>query len=90
MRRVTRLALVAGGTSAVVAGGALARSRLVRREPDAPIAEEAQYTVYAPGGPWGFLFNGPVGWASTKYMPIMQAGAVCRARRGASGPAARR
>jgi SAM-dependent methyltransferase len=75
MRRRTTLALVAGGTLAVVAGGALARSRLAGRGPQAPAPEEdSQYTVYAPGGPYGFMFNGPIGWASTKYMPIMQAG----------------
>jgi SAM-dependent methyltransferase len=76
MRRRTKLAVVAGGATAAVAGGAFARGRLRGRGPEAPTAseEDTQYTLYAPGGPWGFLFNGPVGWACTKYMPIMQAG----------------
>ncbi len=75
MRRRTKLAVVAGGATAVVASGALARGRLRGRGPEAPMPEEdAQYTVYAPGGPWGFMFNGPLGWASTKYMPILNAG----------------
>jgi SAM-dependent methyltransferase len=87
MRRGTRLALVTGGTLAVVTAGAFASgvlivpiekisSRLRRRGPTAPASsgEASQYSLYAPGGPWGFLFNGPVGWASSKYMPIMQAG----------------
>ena len=48
---------------------------MARRGPAAPTSGEAlQYTLYAPGGPWGFLFNGPLGRACTRYMPIMQAG----------------
>jgi SAM-dependent methyltransferase len=75
MRRRTKLAVVAGGTTAAVASGALARGRLRGRGPEAPAPEEdADFTVYAPGGPYGFWFNGPVGWASTKYMPILNAG----------------
>ncbi len=87
MRRARTLTLVAGGALAVVTVGVLASGiliipiekisgRLRRRGPDTltPSGEEAQYTLYAPGGPWGFMFNGPVGRASTKYMPIMQAG----------------
>ena len=77
MRRRTALLLVAGGATAAVAAGALASGRLGgRRGPEAPTSpgEDLQYTVFAPGGPYGFMFNGPIGWASTKYMPIMQAG----------------
>jgi len=87
MRRRTTFALVAGGTLAVVTVGALASGilvvpiekisgRLRRRGPDASTSsgEDSQYTLYAPGGPWGFMFNGLVGRASTRYMPIMQAG----------------
>ena len=75
MRRGTTFALIAGGTLAVVAGGALARRRFGGRGPEAPAPEEdADFTVYAPGGPYGFMFNGPVGWACTKYMPILNAG----------------
>ena len=75
MRRGTTCALIAGGTLAAVAGGAVALGRLRGRGPEAPTPEEdADFTVYAPGGPYGFLFNGPVGWACTKYMPILNAG----------------
>jgi SAM-dependent methyltransferase len=75
MRRSTTFALVAGGAAAAVAGAAFARGRLGGRGTESPAPEEdADFTVYAPGGPWGFMFNGPVGWASTKYMPILNAG----------------
>ena len=76
MRRRTTLLLVAGGATAAVAAVALASRRLGGRGPEAPTSpgEDLQYTVFAPGGPYGFMFNGPIGWASTKYMPIMQAG----------------
>jgi SAM-dependent methyltransferase len=75
MRRRTKLAVVAGGATATVAGSALALARFRGRGPEAAApAEDADFTVYAPGGPYGFLFNGPVGWASTKYMPILNAG----------------
>jgi SAM-dependent methyltransferase len=76
MRRRTTLALVAGAATAAVAGGAIASGRLGGREPEASTSpgEDLRYTVFAPGGPYGFMFNGPIGWASTKYMPIMQAG----------------
>jgi len=76
MRRVTTLALVTGGTLAAVTGGALARSRLRGRGPEAPTAsgDNLQYTLFAPGGPRGFWFNGPVGWAFAKIQPILHAG----------------
>jgi SAM-dependent methyltransferase len=87
MRRRTTVALIGGGTLAVVTVGALASGILITpiqkisgrlrwRGPATPTAsgEDLQYTLLAPGGPWGFMFNGPVGRASTRYMPIMQAG----------------
>lgn len=86
MRRRTTLALVAGGL-AVAAAAAFASgtlivpvekfSRRLRRsapEGSASSGEDSQFTLYAPGGRWGFMFNGPIGRASTRYMPIMQAG----------------
>ena len=75
MRRRTTLLVVAGGATAA-AGAALARGRLAGRGRKASTSpgEDLRYTVFAPGGPYGFMFNGPIGWASTKYMPIMQAG----------------
>jgi SAM-dependent methyltransferase len=76
MRRRTTLALVVGGATAALAGGAMVRFRLGGHEPATPEAspEESQFTAYAPGGRWGFMFNGPVGRLSTRYMPIMQGG----------------
>jgi len=73
MRRRTRLALVAGGATAAVAGGALARGRLGGRGPEVPASseEDPQYTLFAPGGPRGFWFNGPAGWAFAKIQPIL-------------------
>jgi SAM-dependent methyltransferase len=79
MRRVAKLALVAGGATAAVAGGALARGRLGGRGSEAATPAvtsevDLQYTLYAPGGPQGLWFNGPVGWAFAKWMPIAHAG----------------
>ena len=76
MRRRIKLAVVAGGATAAVAGGALARGRLWGRGPETPTSpeEDPQYTLFAPGGPRGFWFNGPVGWAFAKIQPILHAG----------------
>ena len=76
MRRRTTLALVAGAATAALAGGALVRVRLGGHGSATSEAspEESQFTLYAPGGRLGFMFNGPIGRASTRYMPIMQAG----------------
>ena len=75
MRRRTKLALAAGGATAAVVGGALARGRLRGRGPEAPTSseEDPQYTVFAPGGPQGFWFNGPIGRAFAKFQPISHA-----------------
>jgi len=82
MRRSTKLAVVAGGATAAVASGALARSRLSPliwrlrgRGPEAPLPDDdAVFTVYAPGGQYSFICNGPVGWVTSKLMPIIEAG----------------
>ena len=75
MRRSTKLALVAGGAAAAVAGGAFARGRVAGRGPEAPLPDQdAFFTVYAPGGKYGFLANGPVGWVIAKLMPVGEAG----------------
>ena len=75
MRRRTTLALVAGGAAAAVAGAALARGRLAGRGPEGPLPDEdAYFTLYAPGGKYGFLANGPVGWVIAKLMPVGEAG----------------
>ncbi len=75
MRRVATLALITGGATAAVAVGALALGRLRGRGPEAPTPEEdAQYTVYAPGGRYGFMFNGLVGRVNARIGPIFVAG----------------
>jgi ubiquinone/menaquinone biosynthesis C-methylase UbiE len=37
-------------------------------------AEDAVFSVYAPGGKYGFLANGPVGWVVARLGPSMAAG----------------
>jgi SAM-dependent methyltransferase len=74
MRRTTKLALVAGGAAAVAGGGAIARARLADQEPEEPPPDGAMFTVYAPGGRYGFLANGPVGWVLARLNPILEAG----------------
>jgi len=75
MRRRTKLALAAGGATAAVASGALARRRFGGRGPEGPVPDEdAWFTLYAPGGRYGFLANGPVGWVIAKLMPVGEAG----------------
>jgi len=76
MRRVTTLALVAGGTLAAAGVAAFARGRLRERGPEAATssANDLQFTQWAPGGPQGFWFNGPIGWAFAKFQPIGHAG----------------
>jgi SAM-dependent methyltransferase len=75
MRRSTKLVLVAGGTTAAVAAAALARGRLAGRGPEGPLPDEdAYFTLYAPGGRYGFFANGPVGWVIAKLQPVGEAG----------------
>jgi SAM-dependent methyltransferase len=75
MRRSTKLALVAGGAMAAVTTGVLARGRLPGRGPEGPLPDEdAYFTLYAPGGTYGFFANGPVGWVIAKLMPVGEAG----------------
>ncbi|MCJ7711636.1 MAG: methyltransferase domain-containing protein [Chloroflexi bacterium] len=74
MRRRTQLILVAGGATATIAGGAFALRRLAARTPPGSPAEESLFTVYAPGGRYGFMANGPVGRVISKIMPILEAG----------------
>ena len=63
-----------GGTLAVVGATAFVGSRLRDRGTAAAVpAEDAQFSVHAPGGKYGFLFNGPVGWVLAKLMPYTAA-----------------
>ncbi len=71
MRRRTALGLAAGG-GAVAATVALARDRLGDRSPAPPPDEDAIFTVYAPGGRYGYWVNGPVGWVTARLMPIVE------------------
>jgi SAM-dependent methyltransferase len=76
MRNRTKLVLVAGGATAAVTAGAVARGRLGGRGPDAALPDEdAIFTVAAPGGKYGFMANGPVGWVIARtIMPVAEAG----------------
>jgi SAM-dependent methyltransferase len=66
---------VAGGATATIAGVAILRGRLGGPGSEAPTPDEdAIFTVYAPGGKYGFICNGPVGWVTSKLMPIVEAG----------------
>lgn len=74
MRRSTKFALIAGGTTAVAAGGAIARGRLAGHGPQELPPEAALFDVYAPGGRYGFLANGPIGWVLARLGPYSEAG----------------
>ena len=71
----TTIALIAGGTLAVVAGAAYVRIRYREREDEKALSDEdAQFVLFAPGGSQAFWCNGPVGWLTSKMMPIVEAG----------------
>jgi SAM-dependent methyltransferase len=75
MRRSTKLAVVAGGATATIAGGAILRGRLGGRRSEAmPPDDNAMFTMFAPGGKYAFMCNGPTGWVMAKAMPRMEAG----------------
>lgn len=70
-----RAAPITGGALAVVGAAAFARSRLqnsgqTAEEPP----EDAAFSVYAPGGRYGFMATGPVGWVIAKTIPFTEAG----------------
>lgn len=73
MRRVS---VIVGGALAAAGAAALAYSRLGVRASGAPTrADESLFTVYAPGGRYGFLANGPVGWVMARFvMPRAESG----------------
>jgi SAM-dependent methyltransferase len=75
MRRRTKLAVVAAGATAAIAGGALVRGRLGGRGSEAmPPDDDATFTVFAPGGRYAYWCNGPTGWLMAKAMPWIEAG----------------
>jgi hypothetical protein len=75
MRRRTKISLVAGGTVAVAAGTALVRDQSRRRAAEMALPDEdAMFTVFTPGGSQAFWCTGPVGWLTSKLMPIVEAG----------------
>ena len=72
MRRVTVLTV---GVLAAVGAAAFAYSRLRARGSEALTPEEdSLFTVYTPGGRYGFLANGPVGWALARLGPMVEGG----------------
>ena len=75
MRRQTTVALIAGGTVAMVAGAAFVRGRFGGRGTGKALPDEdARFTAFAPGGSQAFWCNGPVGWLTSRMMPIAEAG----------------
>ena len=75
MRGRTKLAVVAGGAAVVISGGAILRSQLGGRASEAvPPDDDAMFTMFAPGGRYAFMCNGPTGWVMAKAMPRMEAG----------------
>ena len=74
MRRRTTVALIAGGrvpSSRARRSSAAASGRGTEKAlPD----EGAMFTAFAPGGPQAFWCNGPVGWLTSRIMPIAEAG----------------
>jgi SAM-dependent methyltransferase len=70
-----RAVLITGGTLAAVGAAAFARIRLRDRGQTAGVpAEDALFSVYAPGGQYGFLANGPIGWVVARLGPYMAMG----------------
>jgi SAM-dependent methyltransferase len=70
-----RAFLIAGGALAAVGAAAFARSRMQGCGPTAAEpAEEALFSVYAPGGKYGWMATGPVGWVIAKTIPFTEAG----------------
>ena len=75
MRRRTKVALIAVGTSAVVAGAAFVRGRFEGRGTEKALPDEdAVFTAFAPGGPQALWSIGPVRWLTSRIMPIAEAG----------------
>ena len=70
MRRMT---VLTGGLLAGAAAFAYRRFRARGSETLTP-EEGSLFTVYAPGGRYGFLANGPVGWVIARLMPMVEAG----------------
>ena len=71
MRRVS---VIAAGTVAAVGAAAFARCRLRARGSGAPVRDDGSlFTVYAPGGRYGFLANGAVGRVIARIMPMAEA-----------------
>jgi SAM-dependent methyltransferase len=81
MRRRTTLVLVAGGAAVTVAAGVIVRARIRHGGPDAAVPsgprsleDDEIFTLFVPGGTFGFYSNGPVGWVFSKVTPILESG----------------
>lgn len=69
-----RTVFILGGALAAVGAAAFAASRLRGGPAAAEPAEDAPFSVYTPGGRYGFLATGPVGWVVAKTIPFTEAG----------------
>ena len=76
MLKTSTIALVAGGTLAAVAGAVYVRVRFGGERDDelAMSDEDVQFTLFAPGGSQAFWCSGPVGWVTSRMMPIVEKG----------------
>jgi SAM-dependent methyltransferase len=71
--------MLAGVAATAVGVGIVVRGRFRKSEadgstPDALPPDDAMFTVFAPGGKYGFWCNGPFGRVTAKLMPIVEAG----------------
>jgi SAM-dependent methyltransferase len=71
MRRVV---IIAGAAAAAAGAVTLSRHRVPGPEAATSPEDGQEFTQYAPGGPQGFLFNGPLGWLFAKIQPISHGG----------------
>ncbi|MGB2768076.1 MAG: methyltransferase domain-containing protein [Propionicimonas sp.] len=72
MRKGTKAALGVG--AAAITGMAFAFGRYRKRKGQTALPDvDSIFTVFAPGGSQAFWCNGPLGWVTSKIMPIVEA-----------------
>ena len=73
--KVRRTTIIAAGLLAAACAAVIARNRRQARRTEAhPHDEESLFAVYAPGGKYGFVSNGPIGWVIARTIPMTEAG----------------
>lgn len=71
MRRVT---VVSAGLLAAAGAAAFTRNLLGGRQAESLTPDESVFTVYSPGGRYGFVSNGLLGWVIARTIPVTEAG----------------